>query len=92
MAISIDIPAELESSLRRDIRDLNQTAKEALLIDLYRQRRITEAQLAHALSLSRFKVDELLKRHGAFYDLTAAQVSQEAQDLHQLRDSHVDRR
>jgi hypothetical protein len=44
-------------------------AKEAALIELYRQDRITAYELAQALKLSRLEADALLKRHNVTEDL-----------------------
>lgn len=92
MAISIDLPLELEQSLRRQVGDLDQEAKEALLVELHRQAKLTQSQLSRALDLSRIQTDSLLKRHGVYYDLTAADVARESEGLHKLRSDHADRR
>lgn len=69
MSVCIDLPIQLEESLRRDIADLDQVAKESLLVDLYRQERITKHQLAEALGLDRFEVNTVLNRHNVTEDL-----------------------
>ena len=69
MSVCIDLPAQLEEALRRDIADLDQLAKESLLVDLYRQERITKHQLAEALGLDRFEVNDVLIRHNVTEDL-----------------------
>jgi hypothetical protein len=63
MAITFQLPPELERSLRQTLGDLDQEAKESALIELYRQRKLTHCQLSEALGLSRFQADGLLKRH-----------------------------
>ena len=78
MAISIDLPADLEQSLRRQVDYLDRAAKESLLVDLYRQHQLTEAQLAKALGLSRVEVDGLLKRHEVFLDQSLEDVARRA--------------
>jgi hypothetical protein len=92
MAISIDLPADLEQSLRRQVDNLDRAAKEALLVELYRQHKLTEAQLAGALGLSRMEMDGLLKRHEVFLDQSAEDVARESRELNQLRGGHADRR
>jgi hypothetical protein len=69
MSVCIELPAQLEESLRREIADLDQLAKESLLVDLYRQERITKHQLAGALGLDRFTVNDVLNRHNVTEDL-----------------------
>ena len=92
MAVTFELPIEIEKTLREALGDLDLAAKEALLVELYRQERLTQHQLAIALGLSRVQTDALLKRHEVYLDLTAAQVATESKGLRKLRDGHVDRR
>lgn len=78
MSVCIELPPQLEDSLRREIGDLDQLAKESLLIDLYRKEHITQHQLAIALGIDQFSVNDLLNRHGVTEDLpTADEIRQE---------------
>ena len=64
MNISFEIPTVIAGELdATNSADFNQEAKEAFLVELYRQDRITHHQLAEALSLSRYETDGVLKRH-----------------------------
>ena len=69
MAITFDIPPDLEESLAQQLGNLNQAAKEAALVELYRQGRISRPELSRALDLSRYQTDGLLKRHSVTEDL-----------------------
>ena len=51
MSITFELP-ELEETLRADYGNLNQAAKEALLIDAYRTRRLSIGRLAEVLGYS----------------------------------------
>jgi predicted HTH domain antitoxin len=51
MAITFELP-ELEEALRADYGNLNQAAKEALLIDAYRTGRLSIGRLSEALGFS----------------------------------------
>ena len=85
MSIIIDLPAGIEEQLRRDLVNLDAVAKEAALVALYRQGRITHHQLAVSLNLSRIEIEELLKRHNVVDDLaTAAQVGDDISTLRRL--------
>ncbi|MGL4512420.1 MAG: UPF0175 family protein [Lacipirellulaceae bacterium] len=87
MSVSITLPPSLEESLRRDIADLEQHAKEALLIDLYRRERITKPQLAAALSMTRFEVNDVLNRWNVTEDLPSVdEVFSAAEALASLRE------
>lgn len=92
MTVSFELPCEMEQSLREELDNLDRTAKEALLVELYRRRKLTRHQLSGALGLSRFETDAVLKRHEVFYDLTAEDVARESEALRELRDQHADRR
>jgi hypothetical protein len=92
MTISFDLPSEIEMSLRQKLGDIGQAAKEALLVELYRQEKLTHHQLSAALGLSRFETDAVLKQHDVFYELTADDVARESEGLRKLRDGHADRR
>jgi hypothetical protein len=41
LSVTIDLPTQLETTLRREMADLDRAAKEALLAEFYRQERIT---------------------------------------------------
>jgi hypothetical protein len=69
MVVTIQLPPDVEQRLRVSISDLDAAAKEAMLVELYRQDKLSRYELSCALSLDRFEVDELLKRHHVTEDL-----------------------
>ena len=73
MSISFDLPDSVEEQLRRELADLDVVAKEAALVELYRQERITHHQLGLSLGLERHETDGLLKRHKVVEDLPRAE-------------------
>jgi predicted HTH domain antitoxin len=81
MTISFDLPNELEKSLRAQLGDLNQVAKEAALVELYRQHKLTHHELSQAMNLSRFETEALLKKHGVDYGLSVDDVRRESESL-----------
>jgi predicted HTH domain antitoxin len=81
VTIHFDIPADIERHLRSNGADPNESAKESLLVELYRQRKVTHHQIAQALALGRLEVDALLKRHDVPIDLTIEQFEAEAARL-----------
>jgi hypothetical protein len=90
MSISFELPVAVEEQLRRDHADLDVVAKEAALVELYRQGRITQHQLGLSLDKSRFEVEELLKRHKVTEDLdTAEQVAEQITILRRLLGSQT---
>ncbi len=69
MTVTFNIPERIEHLLLDDRRDVNLAAKEATLVELYRQEKISHGELALALDLSRHETDAVLKRHGVCEDL-----------------------
>ena len=85
MAITFELPSEIERHLRESVTDLDQTAKEAALIELYRQGKLTVPDLGRALALTRLEIDSLLKRHGVTEDLpTAGEIADDVNNLRRL--------
>lgn len=62
MTVSFQLPSTIEEQLRRELVDLDQVAKEAALVELYRQEKLTHHELATSLGLDRFETEALLKR------------------------------
>ena len=85
MSISFDLPADVEEQLRRDHANLDGLAKEAALVELYRQGSITQHQLGESLDKTRFEIDALLKQHNVTEDLvTAEEVAEQVATLRRL--------
>jgi len=82
MALTIQLPAEIERNLRRDLGNLDRAGKEAMLVELYRQDKLTHYELSQALGLDRFEADALLKQHNVTEDLPTAEEL--ADDLERL--------
>jgi hypothetical protein len=85
MTIHFDIPHDIEQELGGDTADLSGEAREAFLVELYRQDRITHHQLAEALRLSRLETEEILKRHKVSSGITAEEVRAQAAGLRDVR-------
>ncbi len=85
MSISFSLPRPIEESLRAQVGDLDQAAKEAALIELYRQENLSHHQLATALGLDRFETNAVLQRHGVTEDLlTVEEFDQQQAELRKL--------
>jgi hypothetical protein len=69
MAITFDLPGDIEQNLRRSMGDLERAAKEAALVELYRQGRLSHRDFCRALGLSRMEAEEVLKQHFVHEDL-----------------------
>ncbi len=81
MLVTFELPNNIERKLRQ-LGDLDQVAKEAALVELYRQEKLTHHELAQALGLSRIETDVVLKTHNVTEDLmTIEQFERQADQL-----------
>ena len=85
MTISFEIPHDIERQLRNNGADLSSEAREAFLVELYRQDRITHGQLGRALDLDAYETDGVLKRHGVFHDLSIEEINAQVDSLRGTR-------
>ena len=69
MAVIVYLPADVENKLRAESADWESEAKEAMLVELFRQGKLSRHELSLALGLSRAEIDGLLKRHNVTEDL-----------------------
>jgi predicted HTH domain antitoxin len=81
MTISFEIPHEIEHALSSNRSDLSDEARQAFLVELYRQDRISHHQLTEALGLNRLETNEVLKRHNVSWGVTAEEMRTQAAAL-----------
>jgi hypothetical protein len=85
MAVSFQLPADLEQNLRHDLKDLDAEAREALLVALY-QGKLTHYALSQALGRDRFETEDVLHKHNVTEDLgTVEEHLAELRSLEELR-------
>lgn len=88
MAVTFQLPSELEKTLRHDVPDVELQAKEAFLVSLYRQGKVSHHDLAQTLGLDRFETEELLHKHHVVEDLpTTEDILADVRNLEQLRNA-----
>ncbi len=85
MAISFEIPQDIEQQLRTEGVDLNREAKEVYLMEQYRQAKITHRQLEEALGLSFHEAEGLLKERDMGQDLDLAEFEAGREFLRKAR-------
>jgi len=73
MAVTFDLPTDIEQNLRHVLGDLDGAAKEAALVELYRQDTLTQHELSIALGLTRLETEAVLKKHNVTEDLATAE-------------------
>lgn len=81
MNITFEIPRDIEEQLRAGGAELNREAREAFLVSLYREDRITHHQLGQALGLSRLETEALLKRYRVSSGVTAEEMRAQSADF-----------
>jgi predicted HTH domain antitoxin len=87
MTLIVQLPAELEQRLRAQSPNLEAELREAMLIELYRQDKLSHHELAQSMGLDRFETDALLKKHNVTEDLlTNEELEQDIERLQQLLD------
>lgn len=84
MAVTIELPTDIEQRLRAEHPNLDVEAKEAMLLELYRQEKLSRHELSLALGIDRFKTDGLLKKHRVTEDQLTAEEMEE--DLRRARE------
>jgi hypothetical protein len=84
MAVTIELPPEIEQRLRAATPDLDAEGKEAMLVELYRQEKLSHYELSLALGHDRFTTDSVLKKHNVAIDLPTPDEIEK--DLRRLRE------
>ena len=88
MTVSFQLPTDLEQELRGRLRDLDAEAREALLVSLYRQGKLSHLALSKAVGLDRFETEDVLRKHNVTEDLgTVDDYLADAATLAELRKS-----
>jgi hypothetical protein len=85
MAVTIQLPPDLEQRLRAENPNLDAEAKEAMLVELYRRDKLSRYELTLALDLTRFETDALLKKYNVTEDLpTPEELEQDLRRAQEL--------
>jgi hypothetical protein len=80
--ITFELPDDVERHLATLSGSVGVAAKEAAVVELYRQGQISHGALAECLGVSRTEADAVLERHGVTEDLpTVADFRAEVQAL-----------
>lgn len=87
MQLTVDLPSDLEAILRRTVEgNLNAYARDALAVQLYRDRKITHDQFQRFLGISSYEADTVLKRHGGVDELAAEELAAQVESSAAARD------
>ena len=77
MSVTVQLPADVEQRLRAACPNLDAEAKEAMLVELYRQEILSRSELSQALGFARFETDGVLKKHNVTEDLPSNEELEE---------------
>ena len=82
LKVTLDLPADVEEKLRREMPDLDADVKEAYALELFRRGKLSHYELSRVLELDRFETDAYLKRHHVFEgSLTVADLEADRRTL-----------
>lgn len=80
--ITFELPDSVERQFASLSGSADAAAKEAAVVELYRQGKISHGALADCLGISRMETDAVLERHGVTEDLpTVAEFREQVQAL-----------
>ncbi len=83
--VTLDLPADVEDKLRREVADLDADVKEAYALELFRRGKLSHWELSRILNLDRFETDAYLKHRGVFEGLlTMADLEADRQALDRI--------
>lgn len=86
MVLSVEVSREIEASLRERIAgDLNVYAREALGVQLYRDRKLTHGQLQAFLEVGSYEADIILRKHGGVDELSPEELAEQVRLSSQFR-------
>lgn len=85
MTISFQLEGDLEAQLRRDLGDLSRAARDALLIEAYRQGKLSIGRPARTLGMGVIATDQWLAERGVPLNYTLEEFQEDVRTLHALR-------
>ena len=84
MEITLQIPDEIAPLFAASSAELTRQALEALAIEAYRSRKLTQFQVGQLLGLSRIQTEDFLAQHAVLYDYSVEELEAEADLLQRL--------
>ncbi|MGH9665918.1 MAG: UPF0175 family protein [Bryobacteraceae bacterium] len=85
MVLTLELPDNIAQALSvPGGADLSRKALEALAIEGFREKKLSQFQVGQLLGLSRIEAEDLLARHADLYDYDPAELNREADRLASL--------
>ena len=85
MTITFQLEDDLERQLRRDLGDLSQAARDALLVEAYRMGKLSIGRLARTLGVGVVDADHWLAQRGVPLNYTFEDFKADQNTLRELR-------
>ena len=85
MTITFQLEDDLERQLRRDLGDLSQAARDALLVEAYRMGKLSIGRLARTLGVGVVDADRWLAQRGVPLNYTFEDFTADQNTLRELR-------
>jgi predicted HTH domain antitoxin len=83
MTVTLELPDDIAQALATH-GDVSRHTLEALAIDAYRQKSLTQAQVGRLLGWARVQTEKWLAEHVILYDYSPSELAAEADLLHRL--------
>lgn len=85
MAITFELPSDIENDLRSELGDLNAAAKEAFLVENYRTGRLSIGDLASILGFdTKYEAEQWLGHRGVTWNYGPAELEADRRTLAKL--------
>ncbi len=82
MVLTLELPDSIAQALSAPGgEDLSRKALEALAVEGFREKKLSQYQVAQLLKLSRIEAEDLLARHVDLYDYDPSELQEEAARL-----------
>lgn len=87
MDVQLQIPDDVAHTLQSEQPDLSRAALEALALEGYRRRRLSEAQLRRMLGFrTRMQVHEFLKSHNVYLNYSVRDLERDLESLRRFEE------
>jgi predicted HTH domain antitoxin len=84
MAVTIELPPNVESRLRAELANLDDVAKLGLAVETFRNGKLSVGQFAELLGISQYAADGILKERGILFADNEDELTTEREALERL--------
>lgn len=89
MTCTVEIPDSVAEVLEWNTPPSSQQIIEMLLVERYREGKVSRGRMSELLSLSFWETEELLHRHGAMIDMSAEEFDRDSDAARQFLRTNV---